>query len=112
MITEDVIKEIYKKYKKPPKEASELELERYIDMLKPHHDISSDGFEVVLNDLDECDPFKRFLIRSLNAILDFDKIVAFVFRDHILFLGKDNNAMRAHFKPESDNIFSRIFGGA
>lgn len=110
MVTEEVIKEIYKKYKKPPKDPSELQLNNHIESLKPHHSLSSDGFEVVLDNLDEFNPFKRFLIRSLIAILDLDKVIAFVFRDHILFFGKEDNSMRVHFKPEEDNLLSRIFG--
>ncbi|MCM1377217.1 MAG: hypothetical protein NC097_02770 [Clostridium sp.] len=111
MITEEVIKEIYKKYKKPPKDSSELELDKYIKMLSVHHNIKTDGFEVVLEDLDEFDPFRRFLIRSLNAVLDFDKMVAFVFRNHILFLGKEGKAMRVHLKPEEkQSLFGRLFG--
>lgn len=113
MITEEVIKEIYKKYKKPPKDASELELDKYIELLNENHSITSDGFEVILNDLDEFNPFRRFLIRSIIAIIDFEHIVAFVFRDHILFFGKDSASMRVHFKPEEkQGLFSRIFGGS
>lgn len=111
MITEDVIREIYKNYRKPPKDASELNLDRFLELLKEHHKLSSDGFEIVLDDLDEFNPFRRFLIRSINAVLEFDRMVAFVFDNHILFMSKEGNAMRVHFKPEEKkSLFSRIFG--
>lgn len=112
MITEQVISEIYKKYKKPLKNESELNLDYFLDILKQNHNISRADGEIVINDLEEFNPFRRFLIRSLHAVLEFDKMVAFVTNNHILFLGKENNALRVHFKPENKkSLFSRLFGG-
>lgn len=111
MVTEEVIKEIYKKYRKPPKERSELELGRFLPIIEEHHDITCDDMECVLNGLEEFNPFRRFLWRGVHAILEFEKVIAIVFKNHILFLGKDDNSLRVHFKPEDKgNIFSRIFG--
>ncbi|MCM1152730.1 MAG: hypothetical protein NC328_03645 [Muribaculum sp.] len=109
MVTEEVIKEIYKKYKKPPKDASELMLNQHLEVLKPFHSLSTDGFEVVLENLDDFNPFKRFLIRSIVAIIDLDDIIAFVFKDHIIFFGKNDTSMRVHFKPEEKSMISRLF---
>lgn len=70
-----------------------------------------DQTEIILEDLEEFNPFRRFLIRSLNAILEFDKMIAFVFRTHILFLGKEDNQMRVHMRPEpKKSLFDKIFG--
>ena len=111
MITDSVIKEIYKKFGKPPKKEADLRLDYYLPMLSEHHTIENDGFEIVLKDLEEYNPFRRFLIRSLNAVLEFDKMIAFVFRNHILFFGKEDNQLRIHMKPiEKPSLFSRIFG--
>lgn len=111
MITENVIKEIYKKYKKPQKDAAALNLDYYLDLLKDHHNISMTGGEIILNDLEEFNPFRCFLIRSLHGVLEFDKMVAFVTGNHILFLGKEDNSLRVHFKPENKNsLFDKIFG--
>lgn len=78
MITDSVIKEIYKKFSKPHKRREDLQLEYFIPMLQQHHSISIDQTEIILEDLEEFNPFRRFLIRSLNAILEFDKMIAFV----------------------------------
>lgn len=111
MINESVIKEIYKKFGKPPKNQDELRLDYFIPMLQANHGIETDGFEIILKDLEEYNPFRRFLIRSLNAILEFDKMIAFVFRNHILFLGKEDNQLRVHIKPEQKkSLWSKIFG--
>ncbi|MDE6299597.1 MAG: hypothetical protein K2M10_08135 [Muribaculaceae bacterium] len=111
MITDSVIKEIYKKFGKPHKRREDLNLDYFLPMLQAHHSIESDDMEIVLKDLEEFNPFRRFLIRSMNAVLEFDKMVAFVFRDHILFLGKEDNQMRVHMRPEEKkSLFGRLFG--
>lgn len=111
MITDRVIKEIYKKYGKPAKNLDELQLERYVDMLSPQHHIKVNDKEVIFEDQEEFSPFRRFLLRSLNAVLEFDRQVAFVFRNHILFLSKDSDDMRVHMRPCEDrrNILQRLF---
>lgn len=111
MINDSVIQEIYKKFSKPHKNDEDLRLDYFIPMLTKNHGIENDGFEIVIKDLDEYDPFKRFLIRSINAVLEFDKMVAFVFRSHILFFSKEDNQLRVHIKPEKKpSLFQRIFG--
>lgn len=111
MITDSVIKEIYKKYSKAAKNPDDLRLDYFIDLLAPNHNIRVDGAEIILEDQEEFNPFRRFLIRGLHAVLEFDRQVAFVFRNHILFLGKDSDEMRVHMSPVSDrrNIFQRLF---
>lgn len=111
MITDRVIKEIYKKYGKPAKNQADLNLNHYIEMLSPLHPIEATDKEVIFQNQEEFSPFRRFLIRSLNAILEFDRQVAFVFANHILFLSKDSDDMRVHMRPfeNSNNIFKRMF---
>lgn len=112
MITDNVIQEIYKKFKKPHKNEEELHLDYFLNMLNENHAIRRDGIEIIIEDLDEFNPFRRFLVRGINAILEFDKMVAIVFRNHILFLGKEDNQMRVHIKPEKPkSFFGRLFGG-
>lgn len=111
MITNRVIKEIYKKYNKEVKNPEDLNLKYFIDILAPHHKIKLADNEVIFEDQEEFNPFRRFLIRGLYGILEFDRQVAFVFRNHILFLGKDSDAMNVHMRPfqEKRNILQRLF---
>lgn len=111
MITDSVIKEIYKKFGKPHKKREELKLNYFMDILKANHSIKYDDDEIILEDLEEFNPFRRFLIRSLTAVLEFDKMIAFVFPNHILFLGKEDNQMRVHIKPpKKPSFLDRILG--
>lgn len=111
MITDRVIKEIYRKYNKPAKNAANLDIDRYIGILAPFHNIRTNGKEVIFEDQEEFSPFRRILLRSLNAILEFDRHVAFVFQNHILFLSKESDDMRIHMRPceRRENIFQKIF---
>lgn len=75
-------------------------MEYFVDLLKENHTLLIDDMEVIVKDLYEFNPFRRFLIRSLNAVLEFDKNVAFVFSDHILFFSKHDHNLSVNFKPE------------
>lgn len=109
MITDVVIKDIYKKFNKPAR-VEDLNVDYFVALLKDHHALRVFEDEIIVDDLDEYNPFRRFLMRGINAILEFDKMVAFVFRTHILFFGKENNELRVHIKPEKPrSFFSRIF---
>lgn len=110
MITDSVIKEIYKKFDKPHKRREDLNLDYFLSLLKDHHSIKWDDDEIIIEDLEEFNPFRRFLLRSVNTVLEFDKMIAFVFRNHILFLGKTDDQMRVHIKPEKKkSLFGRLF---
>lgn len=111
MITDQVIRDIYKSYRKPHRDRESLRIPYYLDLLKDHHRLKYTDDEIILEDLEEFSPFRWFLVRSLHAILEFDRMIAFVFPNHILFLGKNDNALRVHFKPEKKpSLFERIFG--
>ncbi|MDE7180264.1 MAG: hypothetical protein K2N88_03600 [Muribaculaceae bacterium] len=111
MITEEVIKEIYKNYKKPCKNKEELNLPYFVALLSPHHTIRLEDDEVIVESIEEFSPFKRFLIRGLYAVLEFDRNVAFVFQTHIIFFSKKDDTMSVHFRPaKKPSILDMIFG--
>lgn len=113
MITKEVIRDIYKNYSKPNPNRDELQLPYFKNLLKEHHNLSFDDDEIIFEDMDPYDPFRRILLRNVHAILEFTKLVAFVFPNHILFLGKNSKELRIHFKPEEEektSIFGKIFG--
>lgn len=111
MITQEVIKEIYKNYNKPCKNADELNLPYFADLLKEHHHLTVTDDEVVVDTLEEFSPFRRFLIRGLYAVLEFDYNVAFVFESHIIFFNKNDDRVSVDFKPVPKRSFlDRLFG--
>lgn len=111
MITDEVIKEIYKNYNRQGRKPEELNIDHFIRLLTDTHLIYTDDDELVIDDLEESNPFRRFLIRSLTGILEFDRHVAFVFIDHILFFNKTTGAMRVHFKvAKQRSLLDKLFG--
>lgn len=112
MITDKVINEIYRKFNKPHKNESDLNLDYFMELLNENHSLVRRGPEIVVEDLEEGNLFRRFLVRSLNTVLEFDKMVAFVFRTHILFFGKEDNALRVHWRREEpkQTLWGKIFG--
>lgn len=117
MITKDIIKDIYKEYNKPSTDPEELQLPHFLKVLEPHHKLKVEDDEIIFEDMNEFDPFRRILLRNLHAILDFNKHVAFVFPNHILFLGKRSPELHVHFKPDDEieepsgkkSFFKRLF---
>lgn len=110
MVTKDVIKEIYRKYSSPPKDTAKLEAPYYIEQLRNHHNLVIEGDEIVNKNLDDYNPFRRFLMRRITAILNFDRVIAFAFKQHIIFFDKNSANMHVHFRPEKKGFFSRLFG--
>lgn len=119
MITKEVIRDIYKEYRHPSENLEDLRIPYFLKLLETHHHLKYDGDELIFEDMDEFNPFRRILVRNLHAILEFNKMVAFVFPNHILFLGKRSSELSAHFKPEEDpadvpakkkSLFERLFG--
>lgn len=111
MITEEVIKEIYKNYNKPCPKEEDLNLPYFAALLAPHHKLKLEDDEVIVESIEEFSPFKRFLKRGLFAVLEFDRNVAFVFQSHIIFFSKKDDTMSVHFRPaKKASIFDKIFG--
>jgi hypothetical protein len=110
MINDEVINEIYKRYPKPVKDKASLNIPYYQELLQASNPIEVKDDMIIIQKIDEFSPFKRFLIRSLNAILEIDQMVAFVFNTHIVFMNKEENELRIHLKPErKKGLFRRLF---
>lgn len=109
MITNRVINEIYRKFGKSSSRPGKQQIDYYIELLAPMHHISMNEYCVVFEELDELCPFRRFLLRSLNGIVEFDNYVAFAFPNHILFLAKYSDEMRVHFRAVKKDLTHVIF---
>lgn len=110
MVTQDVIDEIYKKYRRAPHDPAELRIPYFLDLLRPNHDLHCENDEIVNHNLDDYNPFRRFLIRRLTGIIEFDSVVAFAFARHIIFFDKNGKNMHVNFKPERKGFFASLFG--
>lgn len=114
MITKEVIKDIYKEYKKPVGNVEDLRLPLFIKQLSTHHSLKLEDGEIIFEDMEEYNPFRRILVRNLHGVIEFDRFIAFIFPNHILFLGKRSPELHVHFKPEEEehekkSFFKRLF---
>lgn len=120
MITKDVIKDIYKEYSQPSENVEDLQIPRFLRMLEQNHKLKYDGDELIFEDLEEFNPFRRILVKNLHTILEFSRYIAFVFPNHILFLGKRSPELHVHFKPDDSDeekpkkksFFHRLFSSS
>lgn len=110
MITEEVIKEIYKNYNKTNKDEEQLRLPYFAQLLSAHHKLNIEDIEVVVESVEEGSPFRRFLKRAICAVLEFDRDVAFVFKTHIIFFSKRDSNITVHIRKEKQGILDKIFG--
>lgn len=108
MINDEVIKEIYKKYKRPAKQA-ELNLPYFQELLAENNPIIINDEMVEIKRMDQFSPFKRFLIKSIHTVIEFERMVAFVFCNRIMFLDKNEPQVHVHLKPERRRKFLGIF---
>lgn len=102
MINKKVIKEIYKKYRRPEKNQENLRLDYFQQLLAESNPFKIDDDMIVLEQVDEYSPFKRFLIRSLHGVIEFDRTVAFVFASHIIFLNKNDVGINFYLHEEDE----------
>lgn len=109
MITNSVINEIYRRFAKYSSRPEKQQIDYFIELLAPMHRISMNEDCVVFEEQDELCPFRRFLLRSLNGIVEFDNYVAFAFRNHILFLAKYSDEMRVHFRAVKKDLTQVFF---
>lgn len=109
MINRKVIKEIYRKYRRPEKNPENLHLDYFQKLLAEANPFEITDDMIVLRQVDEYSPFKRFLIRSLYGVLEFDRTVAFVFPAHIIFLNKSDEGINFYLREEKPKWYKRLF---
>lgn len=102
MINQKVIKEIYKKYRRPEKNKANLQLDYFQKLLADSNPFEIADDMIVLQQVEEFSPFKRFLIRNLYGIIEFDRNVAFVFPNHIIFLNKIDEGISFYMREDEE----------
>ncbi len=110
MIDNKVIQELYRRFKHPAKSVEGLNIPYFENLLKSNNPIKVNDEMIEIQSIEEFSPFKRFLIRRLNKIIEFERNVAFVFNNHILFLSKETDETHIHLKPDKRRRFFGLFG--
>lgn len=108
MIKPEVIKGLYTKYPEPVKDKNNLNLELFKNDLLKHHAISITDNSLIINTVDDDSPFKEIPLRNITGIEEFDKHVAIILRNSILFLNKENNDIHVHINFKKPSILDRL----
>lgn len=109
MITQQVIDTLYKKYRKRPASTDTLDLALLLDDLADTHAITIDDRDMVeIGSIDPLSPFHSVPLGHIHAIVPFEKWVALVLGNSIIFLHRDEPKANVHLKPLRDSWLSRM----
>lgn len=108
MIDRKVIEEIYRRYRKPPKDLKKLEVALLYDRaLKPLR-LEVDSRRIVVGALPEDSPLHEIPLERINGILAFESDVAIVLRSSILFLSREGKGARLHVKENPVTLWQKL----
>lgn len=110
MITNEVIKEIYKKYPKRVKSVDNLDFPMLFDGVGQMHDLLVDPEtqELTVASLSPDSPFHKVSLERVHAFLPFEEWVAIVMHSSILFLNKKKPIASVHIKEPELSLWDRI----
>lgn len=108
MIQKKAIDEIYRRYRRRPASADDLNIPLLFEQLPPEAEIEIDGNELVIGSVDPVSPFHRLPISNINAIVEFSEAVAVVMPNSIVFLSKDDGKPHVHLKELKESFLDRL----
>lgn len=110
MITQQLIKTLYKKYSKAPKSVDALNVALLFDYGAKHHNlfIDPDTDTLTIGSIDPMSPFHTISLRRIHAIVPFEEWVALVMHSSIIFLNRKSPKVAVDIKPVSDGFLSRL----
>ena len=108
MITKEVIKEVYRKYRKKPKSIDCLQVGLLFDAVGETHDIEIVDDKIVINSVESTSLFHKIALSRVHGIVNFEKTIAIVFHSSILFLDKYEPKQSVHIKPQPRTFMEKI----
>ncbi|MCM1518699.1 MAG: hypothetical protein NC117_08675 [Pseudoflavonifractor sp.] len=108
MITKKVTKEIYKKYKKPPKQLDQLDIPALFDEALAEHEVYIDDENIIIGSLPASSPFHAIPLRRVHAILTFETATAIVLHSSIIFLSRKGKGISVHLKETPTSMWQKL----
>ena len=108
MIQQNVIKEIYRKYRRVPKRKDDLHLHILTDVLGGLVVVRLEGGEVVIISKNPDTHDIRIDISRIHGVIEFDFHVAIVLQGSIIFIAKETGEIRMHIKEDKLTLLDRI----
>lgn len=108
MITQKVIDEIYRKYRRHPKKVEELHLQILSNVFGDMDIVRVDNENVVFTSSEQAEPARKIEIRRINGVIEFDRHVAIVLPASIIFITKETGAINIHIKEVRPTLMDRL----
>jgi len=109
MITEKLIRSLYKTYKKCPESADELDIGLLFEDNIKHHVIEIDNeAHLIINSISKDSPFHCLSLNRIHAIVEFEHSVAIVLHSSIIFLNKHDIKSNIHIRQAKASILDKI----
>ncbi|MDE6101232.1 MAG: hypothetical protein K2G01_09330 [Paramuribaculum sp.] len=113
MITQKVIEQLYKTYKKPPVTADDLDIDLLFIHVLENHDIAIDDHaNLIVGSLPVGSPFHKIPLGHIHAIVEFENRIAIVLHSSILFLNKYDSRSNVHIRMPKRSLLDKIFARA
>ncbi len=112
MITNEVIKTLYKQYPKRAKSIDCLDMALLFDSVGLMHEITVDidTNELIIGSIDPKSIFHRLNLSHIHAIVPFEEWTAIVLHSSIVFLNKQSTKVSIHLKPLKPSVTDRLKG--
>ncbi len=108
MITKNVIKNIYKQFKSRPASVDDLNLPLLFEHALVNHGLYVDDGNLVIESAGEGSPFSMIPLDRVHGICEFEKAVAIVLPNAIIFLNKHDDGVNVHLKPADMSLIDRV----
>lgn len=108
MITKDVIDNIYKRYKSRPESPDLLNMPLLFEHAIDNHAIYVDDGNLVIESVEPESPFHTIDLAHIHGITEFERHVAIVLANAIIFLNKHDSGVNIHLKMPKRSIIDKI----
>lgn len=100
---------LYRKYSRPPKSLSDLNIDEFIATCGNLYGIVLSDDSISFTQMSSDNPFHSILLRNVYGIEKFEYHMALVTSSYILFFNRDTIDVTVHFKPEPPCLSKRLY---
>ena len=111
MITKSNIDDLYRKYNRKPKILDERNLAPLMQCALSTDAIEIDGDCIRFKNVDSTSLFTSIEMQRIHAVVEFDKHIALVLPNSIIFINREDYSIHVHLKEDNRRPWwRRIFG--
>lgn len=108
MVTKKVIGNLYKQFNCPPDDIYDLNIAMLFDKAAEHHGLVVDENYIFIGSVDPSSPFAMIPLNRINAIVEFDSVIAIVLHSSIIFLDKHSDQVHIHIKDRQPTLWDKM----